>query len=241
MLIASNRANKKRRYIIPGVKDLPLDDRPREKLLLRGAQNLTDAELIAILLRTGNKGKSVIQVAQELINDYGNLAVLSSRSVSMLTRTKGIGNDKAATLLAAFELSRRIQIQSKWFSEKKITSPQDVADIFIPLLRDELREHFCVVCLSSANKIIRYEVISVGNLNSSVVHPREIFKVAIDNNSASIILIHNHPSGNPEPSNEDISITKKVVESGKIMDIPVFDHIIIAGNGFTSFVEKRLI
>jgi DNA repair protein RadC len=144
-------------------------------------------------------------------------------------------------MLAAFELSRRIQVQSKWFSVRKITSPQDVADIFIPLLRDEIVEKFCVVCLNSANKIIRYETISVGNLNSSVVHPREIFKAAIENNSASIILIHNHPSGNPEPSSEDISITKKVVESGKIMDIPVFDHIIIAGNGFTSFVEKRII
>jgi DNA repair protein RadC len=158
-----------------------------------------------------------------------------------LTHTLGIGNDKAATLLAAFELSRRIQVQSKWFSDKKITSPQDVADIFIPLLRDEIKEHFIVVCLNSANKIIRYEIVSVGNLNSSVVHPREIFKAAIENNSASIILLHNHPSGNPEPSNEDISITKKVVESGKIMDIPVFDHIIIAGSGFTSFVEKRML
>lgn len=153
----------------------------------------------------------------------------------------GIGNDKAVTLLAAFELSRRIQVQSRWFSDKKITSPQDVADIFIPMLRDEIKENFIVVCLSSANKIIRYVTVSVGNLNSSVVHPREIFKAAIENDSASIILIHNHPSGNPEPSNEDISITKKVVESGKIMDIPVFDHIIVAGNGFTSFVEKRII
>ncbi|HKB86423.1 MAG TPA: DNA repair protein RadC [Ignavibacteriaceae bacterium] len=220
---------------------MPLDDRPREKLLLRGAQNLTDTELIAILLRTGTKGKSVIQVAQELKNKYGNLAVLSSKTISSLTGIAGIGKDKAATMLAAFELSRRIQVQSKWFSVRKITSPQDVADIFIPLLRDEIVEKFCVVCLNSANKIIRYETISVGNLNSSVVHPREIFKAAIENNSASIILIHNHPSGNPEPSSEDISITKKVVESGKIMDIPVFDHIIIAGNGFTSFVEKRII
>ncbi len=144
-------------------------------------------------------------------------------------------------MLAAFEISRRIQIQSKWYSDKKITSPQDVADIFIPLLRDEIKENFYVVCLNSANKIIRNEIVSVGNLNSSVVHPREIFKAAIENNSASIILIHNHPSGNPEPSNEDISITRKIVESGKIMDIPVFDHIIIAGNGFTSFVEKRIL
>jgi DNA repair protein RadC len=183
----------------------------------------------------------VIQIAQELLSNNGNLAVLSSKTVSGLTSTSGIGSDKAATLLAAFELARRILVQSKWYSDKKITSPQDVADIFIPLLRDEVREKFIVVCLNSANKINRYETISVGNLNSSVVHPREIFKAAIEYNSASIILIHNHPSGNPEPSNEDISITRKIVESGKIMDIPVFDHIIVAGNGYTSFVEKRIL
>ncbi len=180
-------------------------------------------------------------MAQELIKKNGNLAVLASNSFSQITKISGIGKDKAATLLAAFELSRRIQSQSKWFSEKKIVSPGEVADIFIPLLKDEIKERFIVVCLNSANKIIKYEVISVGNLNSSVVHPREVFKVAIENNSASIILIHNHPSGNPEPSNEDISITKKIVETGTILSIPVFDHIIIAGNNFTSFVEKRLI
>jgi DNA repair protein RadC len=220
---------------------LPLEDRPREKLSLRGAQNLTDAELLAILLRTGSKGKSVIQIAQELIIKNGNLAVLASNSFSRMTEISGIGNDKAATLLAAFELSRRIQSQSKWFSDKKISSPGEIADIFIPILKDELKERFIVVCLNSANKIIKYEVISVGNLNSSIVHPREVFKVAIENNSASIILIHNHPSGNPDPSNEDISITKKIVETGTIMSIPVFDHIIIAGNNFASFVEKRLL
>jgi DNA repair protein RadC len=224
-----------------GVKDLPLDDRPREKLLLRGAQNLSDAELVAILLRTGKKGKSVISIAQEILAKEGNLASLASKSIESLVKNEGIGNDKAATLLAAFEISRRIQSQSKWFSNKKITSPQDVADIFIPLLRDEVKERFIVVCLNSANKIIKYEIISIGNLNSSIVHPREIYKVAIDSLSASIILIHNHPSGNTEPSNEDISITKKIVEAGKIMDIPVFDHLIIAGNNYTSFVEKRLI
>jgi DNA repair protein RadC len=220
---------------------LPLDDRPREKLILRGVQNLTDAELIAILLRSGTKGKSVLSVAQELINKNKNLAVLASLSLSSLLKTNGIGKDKAATLLAAFEINRRIESQSKWLSEKKITSPKDVGDIFIPLLRDEVKEKFILVCLNSANKIIKYEVISVGNLNSSVVHPREIFKAAIENNSASVILIHNHPSGNPEPSSEDISVTKKIVESGKILDIPVFDHLIIAGNSFTSFIDKRII
>jgi DNA repair protein RadC len=223
------------------VKDLPIDDRPREKLLLRGPQNLTDAELIAILLRTGTKGKSVLELSQEIINKENNLAQLALKSPSELIENSGIGKDKAATLLAAFEVSKRILFQTKWFSQKKIASPSDVAEIFIPLLRDEVKERFIVVCLSSANKIIRYETISVGNLNSSVVHSREIFKVAIQNNSASIILIHNHPSENPDPSNEDITITRKIVESGKIMDIPIFDHIIIAGNNYTSFVEKRLI
>ncbi len=220
---------------------MPLDDRPREKLILRGVQNLTDAELIAILLRTGTKGKSVLSVAHELINKNKNLAVLASLSFSNLIKVNGIGKDKAAMLLAAFEINRRIESQSKWVSENRITSPKDIADIFIPLLRDEVKEKFIIVCLNSANKIIKYEVISVGNLNSSVVHPREIFKAAIENNSASVILIHNHPSGNPEPSNEDIAITKKLVEAGKILDIPVFDHLIIAANLFTSFVDKRII
>jgi len=224
-----------------GVKELPSDDRPREKLVLRGSQNLSDAELVAILLRTGMKGKSVLSIAQDIIKKDGNLANLASRTFDSLTREDGIGKDKAATLLAAFEISRRIESQSKFFSDKKIASPADIARLFIPLLRDEVKEKFIVVCLNSANKVIKHETISIGNLNSSVVHPREIFKVAIECSSASIILLHNHPSGNPEPSSEDISITKKVSEAGKIMDIPIFDHIIIAGKSFTSFIERKLL
>ena len=222
------------------VKDLPLDDRPREKLILRGSQNLSDAELIAILLRTGTKGKSVIEVAQTLIAEK-NLSMLASNSVEAFTKSIGIGKDKAATLVAAFELARRIKASEKWYSTKKITCPEDIAEIFIPLLRDEIKEQFIAVCLNSSNQIIKYEVISVGNLNSSIVHPREVFKVAIDNNSASIFLIHNHPSGNLEPSREDIAITKRLVEAGNIFDIKVLDHIIIAGDNFTSMVEKRII
>lgn len=223
------------------VKDLPSDDRPREKLRLHGAQSLSDAELIAILLRTGKKGKSVLEIARELIRSEENLAGLASKSVDSLKKVSGIGNDKAATLAAAFEMSRRIQSQARSVSRKKITSPGEIAEIFIPLLRDELKERFIVVCLNSANRIIKYETISIGNLNSSIVHPREIFKVAIECSSASIILIHNHPSGNLEPSQEDILITRKMVDAGKIMDIPIFDHLIVAGEGYTSFVEKRLI
>lgn len=223
------------------VTDLPYDDRPREKLILRGSQALSDAELIAVLLRTGKQGKTVVDMSRELLTKYQNLACMASVSVSAFQKVSGIGSDKAATLSAAFELSRRVFNQSKTILEKKIASPQDIADILIPVLRDEVKEKFIVVCLNSANKIIRYEVISIGNLNSSIVHPREIFKVAIDNNSANIILVHNHPSGNPEPSSEDITVTKKLVEAGKIMDIQIFDHIIIADQKYVSFVEKRLL
>ncbi len=223
------------------VKDIPLDDRPREKLILRGAKNLTDAELLAILLRTGTKGISVIEVAQRLISKHKNLAQLALQSVEILQKNLGIGKDKAATLISSFEISRRVGLQSKWFSDKAITSPDDIAQIFIPLLRDEMKEKFIVVSLNSANKIIRYNTISIGSLNESVVHPREVFKSAIENNSANIVLLHNHPSGNIEPSNADIKITKKLVEAGKIMEIEVFDHIIVADNNYFSFVEKRII
>lgn len=223
------------------VKELPIDDRPREKLMMRGSQSLSDAELVAILLRTGTKGKSVIQVAQEIIQKSGGLNYLSILTGEALQKYGGIGKDKAATLMAAFEISRRTDAQKRLFSLRKISSPGDVAEVFIPLLRDKIKEEFYVVCLNTANKIIKYELISVGNLNSNVVHPREVFKVAVENNSANIILMHNHPSGNPEPSNEDINLTKKMIEAGRLMDIQVFDHIIIAGNKFTSLVDKRLI
>lgn len=192
-------------------------------------------------MRTGKKGKSVIQLAQDLIKHFDDLNVISSQSIDSIKKFSGIGNDKAATLIAAFEISRRVDSKRKWKFDKKISSPSDIAEIFIPLLRDEMKEKFFVVCLSSSNKIIKYELISVGSLNASIVHPREVFKIAIETNSANIILIHNHPSGNDEPSNEDIQLTKKLVEAGKLLEIQVFDHIIIAGNKFTSLVEKRII
>ena len=223
------------------VKELPLDDRPREKLLMRGPQTLSDSELIAILLRTGTRGESVLEVAKKLLIKYSDLAQLATQSVSSLIKNNGIGRDKAATLCAAFEMTRRVESQQKWLSSKKISSPDDIADIFIPLLRDKTKEEFIVICLNSANKIINHETITIGLLNSSLVHPREVFKVAIENNSANIVLVHNHPSGNTDPSEEDITITKKMVDAGKILGISVFDHVIIGHNSFSSLVEKRLI
>lgn len=223
------------------VKDLPLDDRPREKMFLRGLQSLSDAELLAILLRTGYKGNTVVDLSRSLLLKYGNLSRMASLSAEALVKDKGIKRDKAAALLAAFEISRRIASQNKTIFDTRITSPNDLAGIFIPMLRDEVKEVFMVVCLNSANKIVKYDRVSVGSLNCSIVHAREIFKVAIENNSANIILVHNHPSGNTEPSNEDIAVTRKLVEAGKILDIQVFDHLIVAGNSYLSFVEKRLL
>ncbi|MGE5363969.1 MAG: RadC family protein [Bacteroidota bacterium] len=223
------------------IKDLPLDDRPREKMFLRGLQSLSDAELLAILLRTGYKGNTVIDLSRSLLLKYGNLSRMASLSAEALVKDKGIKRDKAAALMAAFEISRRIASQNKTIFDTRITSPNDLAGIFIPMLRDEVKEVFMVVCLNSANKIVKYDRVSVGSLNCSIVHAREIFKVAIENNSANIILVHNHPSGNTEPSNEDIAVTRKLVEAGKILDIQVFDHLIVAGNSYLSFVEKRLL
>jgi DNA repair protein RadC len=223
------------------VKELPFDDRPREKLILRGVHSLSDAELVAILLRTGTKGKSVIQIAQELIQKYGNLNQLSSQTIDSLKNSLGIGKDKAAALVAAFEIGRRADFQKKWISMKSILSPADIAELFIPLLRDEVKEKFFVICLSTSNRIIKYELISIGSLNGSTVHQREVFKVAIECSSANIILLHNHPSGNKEPSSDDIGLTRKFIEAGKILEINVFDHIIIAGDSYTSLVEKRVI
>jgi len=223
------------------IKDLPLDDRPREKLLLRGVQNLSDAELLAILLRTGKRGKSVVQLAQEILKEEGSLSALASKSVESFTKFSGVGKDKAATLVAVFELVRRVESNIQLYKEMQIRSPKDIADFFIPILRNQVQEKFFVICLNSSNKIQKYKDIFTGTLNTSVVHPREIFKFAIDNNSANIILMHNHPSGNCEASREDIAITKKIVEAGKIIGIEVFDHIIIGNNNFSSFVEKKLI
>ena len=223
------------------VKEMPADERPREKLLLRGAHNLTDAELLAILLRTGLKGKNVVTLAMELLNDAGNLARLAAKSVKDLQKTGGIGKDKAATLAAAFELSRRSLSQERSIANKKVTSPDDIAQYLIPLLRDKVREVFLIICLNTANQVIAVKQVSEGTLDASLVSPRDIFKSALEYDAKSIILAHNHPSGNAEPSQEDIQITRTLSEAGKIMNIRVFDHLIIAGNGYTSFVERRLL
>lgn len=224
-------------------RDFPADDKPREKLLKYGADKLSESELLAILIRTGTKNKSVLDLARGLILEHKNLTILSQvRSAQKLREHKGIGADKAATLLAAFEIARRVKPDDRYEDPNvRVTSPEYIVNKFSSELKTEMVEKFYVIALNAANSIISTKLISSGHLDASVVHPREIFKFAIECSAKSIILLHNHPSGNTEPSKADISITDRIVKGGHIFSIKVLDHIIIAGNGFSSFVERGLI
>lgn len=218
----------------------PKDERPREKLLSHGAEVLSDAELIAILIRTGTGKITAVDLAKTLISHYKTLPDLAARTVKDLMQFHGLGVTKAVTLVAAFEIARRTSIQHR--GEKfQIRSPEDVVHHYLPQMRDLKQEEFYVLMLDSANHLLREKKVSTGILNSSLVHPREVFRFAILEPAASIILLHNHPSGNSEPSKEDIQVTQQLVEAGKIIGIPVRDHIIIAGYNYTSFAEKGLI
>lgn len=223
------------------IKEWPEDERPREKLEKLGAASLSEAELLAILINTGSGKRSALDLARMLLAEYSTLRRLSGLSVADFKQRKfkGIGTVKAVILAAAFELSRRIQV-SREDLPGPIRSPEDVAKIFLPELRDKKQEEFIVVSLNSANKVIRSRTITKGLLNSSLTHPREVFREAILENAASIILIHNHPSGNLEPSREDIGITKQLTEAGKIIGITIQDHLIIAGDAYTSLMERGL-
>lgn len=218
------------------IKDWSHEDRPREKLEQRGPAALTDAELLAILIGSGTQRITALDLAKTLLNEYENIAELAKCNFQELRQFKGIGKVKAIKLVASFEMLRRMQAHRP-AKKTKIKTPEDVAEKFIPVLRDLKKEIFRVVLLDSANQIIRDVTISEGTLNASLVHPREVFKAAIDERAASVILLHNHPSGNPEPSAEDISITEQLRQAGKIMGIPVRDHIIVAGAQFTSLAQ----
>ena len=219
------------------IKAWPRDERPREKLLLRGPAAMTDSEILAILIRSGSGQTNAIDLARRLLSEAGNLRRLASRSAEELSRVGGIGSVKAVTLLAAFELGRRMQRETPE-DGAVIRSPEDVAGLMIPVLRDAACEKFHVLALDSRNGVIRNVELTSGTLNASLVHPREVFKTAIDHRAASVIVVHNHPSGNREPSREDIEITRQLAETGRIVGIPLHDHIIIAGNGYTSLAER---
>lgn len=230
----------KEEYKFRAIRDWRDDEKPREKLEKHGADKLTDAELLAILIRTGTKGVSAVDVARNLLDKYDNLNDLAELSVSLLNKVKGLGKAKAITIAAAFELGKRIETVD-FNNFVKATSPQDIAGYFIPKLRNKKVELFYVVLINTAGRIIKEVLVSEGVLNASLVHPREVFKTAIIESAASIVLVHNHPSGNPNPSKEDINRTKELTKAGDLLKIQVHDHIIIAGNQYTSFAELGLI
>jgi len=224
------------------IKELPEEERPREKMLKKGAQALSNGELLAILLRTGTKHDSVLRVAERLLKKYEEIGVaaLASLAPQELSKIKGIGQVKAVTVVAAVELGKRLNNLAS-ADKPIIRAPGDVAHLLMARLRYEPREHFIVVLLSTKNHVLAMPTISIGSLNASIVHPRELFREAINHSAANIILVHNHPSGDPTPSSEDIILTKKMVDAGKILEIHVLDHIIIGDNKYVSLKEKGII
>ncbi|MFP4527314.1 MAG: RadC family protein [Candidatus Kapaibacterium sp.] len=218
------------------IRDWREDERPRERLAKHGANALSDAELLAILISSGTRGFSALDAARELLKRHESLGKLSACDLSEFRAVPGLGNARAIGLAAAFEIGKRIAAEPSE-DRKIIRSPEDVAGIYIPRLRGRRNEVFYVLLLNAANQIYREVQVSEGSLNASIVHPREVFRLAITDSAANVILMHNHPSGNPQPSNEDIEITRQLREAGSIIGIGIFDHIIIAGNQFTSLAR----
>ncbi len=223
------------------ISEWPRGEQPREKLSRHGADSLSDAELIAILLRSGCRDKSAVDLARQILEEQGGLPELGRMSVASLRRIRGVGEAKAVTVAAAFQLGSRFVESDHYSRPLKIRGSLDVFRAFAPGMRLLNHEVFRVLLLSSSNMLIRDVLISRGHLNASVVHAREIFKAAIDHLAAAVILMHNHPSGNPQASDQDMDMTRRIVEGGRIIGIPVLDHIIIADKEYFSFADKGLI
>jgi len=217
------------------IKDLPESSQPRERFLKHGPEVLSDAELFAIILRTGVVGENVMEMSNRLISEFG-LVNLFECSLKELQVIKGIGPNKAMQLLAMVELGKRYDQEKNLV--KKITCAEDVFKLFHNDFKNKKQEHFSILLLNTQNNIIRKEPLTIGILNASVIHPREVFKPAIKNSCNKIILVHNHPSGDPTPSEEDLEITRKIIEVGEELEINVLDHVIIGGDGWWSWKEK---
>lgn len=222
------------------MKDMPLELRPRERILKDGPEALSNIELLAILLRIGTKEDNVLELAAKILTQVGNVKGLVNHSIDDLKNIKGIGLAKAAQIKAAIELGKRISSTS---NEERpiIRSPQDVERLLMEEMRHLDREYFKAISLNTKNNVLAIETVSVGSLSSSIVHPRELFKNPIKRSAAAIILVHNHPSGDPSPSKEDLDVTRRLAEVGKLLGIEVLDHIIIGDNKYISLKEKGVI
>ena len=227
------------RYTVT-IREMPTTERPRERLTHSGASALSATELLAIQLRIGTRERSAIGLAELLLSEFGGLRGVANASVEQLSRVKGIGPVKAVEIMAAVELGKRLSALS---NEERpcIRSPQDVANLLMPEMRDLKKEHLKSLLMDSKNRVMKIITVSVGILDSSLVHPREVFKDAILASSASLIIAHNHPSGDPTPSPEDKRITQRLYEAGQLIGIDLLDHIVIGDNRWISLKERGVI
>lgn len=219
------------------VKDIVESERPRERLLNSGAENLTNEDLLAIILKTGTKSKNVKDLALDVINYYDGFYNLKNISVEQLKKIKGIGEVKAIELVAALEFGKRIVLKDNIHNKKRLVNAKDIWDYTRYLFKDKKQEYFYALYFNNKQELISSKLLFVGTINRSVVHPREVFKEAYLLSASSIICMHNHPSGDINPSIEDINFTKSLYEIGKIQGIPVVDHIIVSDNSYYSFYE----
>lgn len=222
------------------IKDLPLLDRPIERLINNGVETLSNEELLSIILKTGTKEKSVKDISLEILKNY-NIHELLNINLESITKIKGIGKVKATTLLASIELGKRMNKKIDTLNDIKITDSEKVFTYYNDLFKNKTQEYFYCLYLDSSKRVIKNKMLFKGTLNYSTVHPREIFKEAYLSGATSIICIHNHPTGNIKPSNNDIELTKNLIKVGMILGIKIDDHIIIGNNNYYSFYENNLI
>jgi DNA repair protein RadC len=222
----------------PMIRDLPVDLRPRERMVYAGPNALSDAELLAIILRVGIGGENVIRMAERLLTKYGSIAGLAQASLDELANQRGMGQAKATQIKAALELGKRLAASPT--GRPQVRSPGDVANLLMMEMGLLEQEHLRTVLLDTKNYVMRVTNVYIGSLNSAAVRVGEVFREAIRSNSASIIVVHNHPSGDPTPSPEDVRVTEMIVDAGKLLDIEVLDHLVIGRNTYVSLKERKL-
>jgi DNA repair protein RadC len=222
------------------IHDLPISERPRERLQKFGAEALSAQEVLALIMGRGISGESVMVTAQRLLRQFGSLKGIAGASVEELSQVKGIGLAKASQIKAAFELANRLESYGSDGEKTLVGTPEEVVRTVQGRLKRKKKEYFLVLSLDTKNQLIKVSEVSIGSLDTSVVHPREVFKEAISASAASVILVHNHPSGDPQPSDDDVKLTKRLAETGEIVGIAVLDHIVVGENRFVSLKREGL-